>query len=93
MSDIAPISRPHATAYTQSTAAAHRQANGSPRPSRGDDTVEISTTAQFLGKLRDLPDVRQDLVDRIKAQIADGTYETPDKLAAAADALAYDLEG
>lgn len=44
------------------------------------DRVELSRLAQLLDQLRHLPDVRQDLVDRVRAAIAEGTYETPQKL-------------
>ena len=59
--------------------------------SRGSDQIELSDTAKILAKLSDLPEVREDLVARIKAEIADGKYETPDKLDAAIEGLAQDL--
>jgi len=54
---------------------------------RTGDSVEVSTAAQMLAKLADLPDVRQDLVDRVRAEIESGDYETPEKLEAAIDGL------
>ena len=56
------------------------------------DSVEVSAAAQLLAKLSDLPDVRSDLVDRVKAEIASGDYETPEKLDAAIDGLIEDAE-
>ena len=44
------------------------------------DELHISDAAQFVGQVRDLPDVRADKVAQIKAQIANGTYETEHKL-------------
>ena len=41
----------------------------------------------FVDAARQLPDVRQDRIDAIRQQIADGTYETDDKLDAALSAL------
>ena len=50
------------------------------------DTVEISSTARYLSELKNLP-VRQDKVDAARSAIANGTYETPDKLNAVTDQL------
>lgn len=36
--------------------------------------------------------IRWNLVNRLKAEIADGTYETEEKLAAAVDGLQHELE-
>ena len=58
---------------------------------RGSDTVEVSHTAQLLAKLADLPDVREDVIARIRSEIESGEYETPEKLEAAIDALIEDL--
>jgi flagellar biosynthesis anti-sigma factor FlgM len=56
------------------------------------DSVEVSAAAQLLARLSDLPDVRSDLVDRVKAEITSGDYETPEKLDAAIDGLIEDAE-
>lgn len=92
MSDIIPISRSQA-ALTAGRAgrAAAPSATVSPA-ARKSDSVEFSSTAQLLGKLHDLPDVRQDLVDRVKAQIAQGTYITDDKIDGAINGLLDDLK-
>ena len=47
------------------------------------DELQLSEAGQLIGKTHDLPDVRWDRVNQIRAQIADGTYETDDKLRAA----------
>jgi len=44
------------------------------------DVVEISTAAQLAAKIQDIPDVRTELVERVKAEIAQGTYETQERL-------------
>jgi anti-sigma28 factor (negative regulator of flagellin synthesis) len=90
MSDIAPVGRTSPAAYLNGTKNV-RHANGSHRPLRGDDRVEFSRAAQLLGKLHDLPDIREDLVERVRGEIAAGTYETPEKIDAAIESLLTDL--
>jgi len=51
------------------------------------DEVNISDAARLAEKVRDMPEIRQDLVDRIRAQIASGTYETSAKLDTAVERL------
>jgi negative regulator of flagellin synthesis FlgM len=51
------------------------------------DRVEISPAAEAALQAAESGAVRQDLVDRIRAEIASGTYETPDKLDVAVDRL------
>jgi len=55
------------------------------------DRVEISEMAKFLEKLSRLPDIRQDKVDAVKAELARGASETPEKLEKAINALLQDL--
>lgn len=50
------------------------------------DTVELSDTARGAA-------IRTDLVERVKAEIAAGTYLTDDKISAAADTVARALTG
>ena len=65
-------------------------AGGGPPPTRPDQ-VEISTIARLLGTANKLPTVRQDEVDRLKAEIAGGRYETPQKIEKAVERLLEDL--
>ena len=44
------------------------------------DEVQISDTGRLVDLANQAPDIRQDRVDSIRAQLAAGTYETPDKL-------------
>lgn len=67
-----PINAPH-RAYQQSPA---QPASGV----QGADELSISREAEMVSRARELPDIRADKVARIKAQIADGTYETDEKL-------------
>ncbi len=51
------------------------------------DQVDISPAAQLAGQVSEIPDIRQDRVASIRAAIADGTYETQDKLSTAVNRL------
>ncbi|MEO0511579.1 MAG: flagellar biosynthesis anti-sigma factor FlgM [Planctomycetota bacterium] len=62
-----------------------------PRPTRASDRVEISEIARDLAARIDDPAVRSDLVDRVRAEIAAGTYDTDENLSAAIDGLIDDL--
>jgi anti-sigma28 factor (negative regulator of flagellin synthesis) len=56
------------------------------------DEVELSERARLLSRLRETPAIREDVVDRVKSEIASGAYLTPDKIDRAADNLAADLD-
>ncbi len=90
MSEVSPIHRPVAPTLEPHARSARTQTH-SDTTTRGEDQVELSNTAQLLSKIADLPDVRQNLVDRVKASIADGTYESDDKTDAAIDSLLDDI--
>lgn len=47
------------------------------------DELQISDAGRLVDMANQVPAIRQDRVDSIRAQIAAGTYETPDKLDAA----------
>ena len=68
---------------------ANRAASSTPRPSAaaGGDQLEISDEARIALRLSEVPDIRQDRVNQIRQAIADGTYETEDRLSAALDSL------
>lgn len=55
------------------------------------DRVEISQLATWLGKYADLPQVRGDLVARVRAEVQAGTYETAQKWDQAIESLMEDL--
>ena len=60
--------------------------NAEPRARRrGQDRVEVSALAQSLSRLNQEPPVRQELIDRVRAQIEAGTYDTPERVDAAID--------
>ncbi|MFP4106071.1 MAG: flagellar biosynthesis anti-sigma factor FlgM [Phycisphaerae bacterium] len=58
-----------------------------------EDIVEISDVGRLMAKVDELPEVRTDLVNRVKAEIAAGTYETPERLEKTVDGLMADLFG
>lgn len=94
MSDISSIggtNTPISGIYNRRTESG-ASAGNTDRSSIGEsDTVELSPTAQLLAKLASLPDQRHELINRIKAEIAAGTYETDDKINGAIESLAEDL--
>lgn len=55
------------------------------------DTVEISTAGKLAAKIHDDSIIRMDLVQRVKAEIAAGTYETPERIDATVDRLMEEL--
>ena len=55
------------------------------------DVVEISNAAALAAKVQEIPDVRADLVARVKGEIEAGTYETPERIDAAVEKLLDDL--
>lgn len=91
MSEISPINRPSIAALTQQTRTPQQAGTAPVAPARGGDQAEFSTASRLLSRLSELPDVRTDLVNRVRAEIADGSYETDDKINAALDALVEDL--
>ena len=60
-------------------------------PGNVSDVVEISTAASLAAKIEQIPDVRADLVARVRQEIAAGTYETPERIDAAVEKLMEDL--
>ena len=60
-------------------------------PATGKDSVEISELARLLDCLSRVPDVREDKVRAVRAQIESGVYETAERLDKAIDALLREL--
>lgn len=90
MSDISPIGR-SAASNLGHAGRINRPSAPAGSPKRGADRVELSDAARLLGKIRDVPDIRRHLVDDVRAQIADGTYDTSSKVDALLDNLIEDL--
>lgn len=74
-----PLGPPHVGRASRSDPAAASE------PIR--DELHISDAARAAEMLQGVPDIRQDRVAEIRAQIAAGTYETPDKLDVALERL------
>ena len=51
------------------------------------DEVDISEAARLAEQVRQMPDFREDRIEAVRNQIADGTYETRDKLDVALERL------
>ena len=60
---------------------------------QGQDRVELSDHARHLERLRQLPEVRQGKVEAAKAAIANGVFESPDRLRAALLRMLDEIEG
>ncbi|HVU86746.1 MAG TPA: flagellar biosynthesis anti-sigma factor FlgM [Pirellulales bacterium] len=74
------INAPHAVARTNSSAAMTRS-------SATADVVDISETGRLLEMAAQLPDIRSDRVAQLRAQIANGSYDTAEKLDLAVERL------
>jgi negative regulator of flagellin synthesis FlgM len=57
------------------------------------DQLDISHEADMVSRAREVPDIRHDLVNRIKSEIEAGTYETEEKLDIAVGRLLDELSG
>lgn len=69
------------------------RADGSERAlTRPSDRVDISDRARLLGKLAALPAIREDLVARIRDQIAAGEYDTDERIDAAIEELLAEMQ-
>jgi negative regulator of flagellin synthesis FlgM len=55
--------------------------------SGGADCIEFSAAAEAAAKAAEAGNIRHDLVNSIRAQIAAGTYDTPAKLDAALERM------
>ena len=66
------IGAPHTTRATSSTSQVES--------SKIQDEVNISDAARLVEMAKQAPDIRQDRVQSLRAQIASGTYETTGKL-------------
>jgi anti-sigma28 factor (negative regulator of flagellin synthesis) len=59
---------------------------------RGSDRVELSSVARFLNQLKSGDIERTDLINKVRAEIEAGTYDTDEKFDAVVDAIKEDLE-
>jgi hypothetical protein len=56
------------------------------------DRAEISEHARFLSKIRDVPPVRKEKIEALRALIAAGKFETKERIAGAVQKLLEELE-
>jgi negative regulator of flagellin synthesis FlgM len=84
---VGPINRAQRAPARQSLESKPHALNGT----GSGDRVELSDHARLLEQIRRLPEIRSDLVDRVRGEIAAGTYETPAKLDVAVERLAQDI--
>jgi negative regulator of flagellin synthesis FlgM len=74
----------------QSISAPHTARTHQPQPTQYTapaDELALSPEALLLDRVRDLPEIRSDRVQQIRAQLAAGTYETGERLNAALERL------
>ena len=101
MSDISNIGSSFASGISQSVrtsndaATARRSANLTSVTSRtsSQDQVQVSEVARWLQEMDRLPAIRQDKVAAAKAAIANGTFDTDDRLATAVSRMIDDIGG
>lgn len=78
----------------QSLGAPHARVSSAPQApssSFGQDEVQISDAGRMVEMANQLPEIRQDRVNAIRAQIAAGTYETENKMSSAVDRVLNEL--
>lgn len=78
---VSPTDQPHDRAEERRASKARR----------GDDRVEVSEAARFLARMHAMPEVRTELVERVRGEIAKGTYDTPERFDLAVDAMIDEL--
>lgn len=61
---------------------------------RAVDSASRSDTARdrYMVKLRQVPEIRQDLVSRIRREIQSGMYDTSERIEAALDAMGDEVD-
>ena len=84
---IQPVFSPKAVESTDAVAATSPKVGFE----RITDVVDISTASILAAKARELPPVRSDLVAKVRSEIAEGTYETQERLDATVDRLMEEL--
>lgn len=90
MSDINPIARPSQTTFDSVSKPSSTSGDVS-TATRTSDRVELSDQARLLSKLKQLPEVREGLVNSVKSQIEAGNYDTAERFDTAVNALLDDL--
>ncbi len=84
------VTAPHLGRELRQTPSAGRMAAGD-ELSISDAGSKAAEAAGLVDQAKQLPEVRQDRVDQIRAQIASGAYETQQKLDVAVERLLDEL--
>lgn len=87
---VGPIDRLVSSSAQEQNSQANRAAAFSSLP-RDADRVELSDHARFLNRLKELPDGRADVIHRVRSEIAEGVFDTPERLDTAIEKLTHDL--
>ena len=74
-----PINAPHGVKPAQ-------QLNRTESPQIADE-VDISDAARLVDQVHQMPETRSSRIQAVSRQIAEGTYETPEKLSIAVERL------
>jgi anti-sigma28 factor (negative regulator of flagellin synthesis) len=74
-----PLSGPHATRAPQ-----HQNPTS---PAGAGDRLDISEAGELAARVADVPDIREDLVARVRDQIESGRYGTAEQFDVAVDRL------
>lgn len=74
-----PIGPPHSSRVSRPAAP--------PDAAQVHDELDISDAARLVDQAREVPGIRHERVEAIRAQIAEGTYETQEKLEIAIERL------
>ena len=90
MSEIRSINESPITRLDRESSAPTRRVEVKPAVRRGDDRVEVSDMARLLNKVRG-EEFRPELVSRVRDQIEQGVYESPEKIDAAVESALDDL--
>ena len=82
-----PVKKSRTVAARKTTMAARK------RRSRVDNASpkERAQAEKLVKKLQETPEVREELIQRIKKQIAEGTYETPERMEKAVEGMLREL--
>ena len=91
MSDVSPIGNAPISRVDEYTSNASIEQNEATGIERKADSIDLSSQARRLADLVASSPVRQELVNRIRAEIEAGTYESEAKINVAIDRLAEDL--
>ena len=63
------------------------QSMNRPQAAQIADEVDISEAARLVEQVQQLPEMREDRIEAVRLQIAEGTYETGDRLSIAVERL------